>query len=181
MLDIVNIVGSGSLKQELDLIELSREIGQQRTNYNPDKYPAVYIRLKEDAPLIAVYRTGMYNITGASSVEEIKSTQDSFIDLLYSIGAIDDTENSDFSIKNYVCTGELMESLDLNTLALHLGLEKTEYEPEQFPGLVYRPTNSDVVLLLFSSGRVVITGTDELKNAEKAFRSLKDQLEDNYA
>lgn len=58
------------------------------------------------------------------------------------------------------------QSLNLNALAIGLGLEVTEYEPEQFPGLVYRPAEAANVVLLFTSGRVVITGSPNLDAAE---------------
>jgi transcription initiation factor TFIID TATA-box-binding protein len=56
-------------------------------------------------------------------------------------------------------------------------LEYTEYEPEQFPGLVYRLNDHPVVILIFASGKVVVTGAEDLNAAEEAFQSLKDNLD----
>jgi transcription initiation factor TFIID TATA-box-binding protein len=91
---------------------------------------------------------------------------------------IEEPEDEWFSIQNYVCTGELGQSLNLNALAIGLGLEKTEYEPEQFPGLIYRPLGADSVVLLFASGRVVITGSPDIEAAERALSMLKDKISD---
>lgn len=179
MLQIVNVIGSGSLDIEVDLVQLSKEIGQPQASYDPNKHPALYLRIDENQPLITVYRTGKFNITGASSSGEIYSAKERFLKFLKSIGVIDDPNSSQFSINNYVCTGELGVDLNLNALTLELGLEQTEYEPEQFPGLVYRPEVTTAVLLLFASGRVVVTGTNELEKAEKAFKSLQDQLDES--
>jgi len=80
-------------------------------------------------------------------------------------------------MQNYVCTGELDQVQNLNALAIGLGLGSTEYEPEQFPGLVYRPDDHPVVILIFASGKVVVTGAMDIDAAEKAFQSLKEDLE----
>ncbi|ERG92788.1 MAG: TATA-box binding protein (TBP), component of TFIID and TFIIIB [Haloquadratum walsbyi J07HQW1] len=81
-------------------------------------------------------------------------------------------------IQNLVCTPELGESLNLSALAIGLGLENTEHEPEQFPGLVYRPSGVDSVVLLFASGRVVITGSPDLDAAKQTFAALQDEVTD---
>ncbi len=70
-------------------------------------------------------------------------------------GMIAEPEDEGFQIQNFVCTAELWNALNLNALAIGLGLKKTEYEPERFPGLIYRPPRADSVVLLFASGRVV--------------------------
>lgn len=58
------------------------------------------------------------------------------------------------------------------------GLENTEYEPEQFPGLVYRPSDDSCVILLFANGRVVIAGSPDVDVAQQSFESLKDRVAD---
>ena len=58
--------------------------------------------------------------------------------------------------------------LNLNTLAMKL--ENTEYEPEQFPGLVYKLNEAKATFLLFSNGKVVCTGT---KSEEEVHRALE--------
>ena len=59
MVKIVNIVGSGSLDAEFDLERVAVDIGSI-AEYDPNKYPGMYLRFGEDAPLITVYRTGKY-------------------------------------------------------------------------------------------------------------------------
>jgi transcription initiation factor TFIID TATA-box-binding protein len=66
--------------------------------------------------------------------------------------------------------------LNLNALAIGLGLEKTEYEPEQFPGLIHRPSVADSVVLRFASGRVVITGSPDLNAAAATFAALQETV-----
>ncbi|MDQ2052955.1 TATA-box-binding protein C, partial [Natronolimnohabitans sp. A-GB9] len=84
--------------------------------------------------------------------------------------------DSGFSIQNVVCTGELNTEQNLNAVAIQLGLDRIEYEPEQFPGLIYRPQNHDCVLLVFGSGKVVITGCSDYNTASAAFDHLEENL-----
>ncbi|KAB7515606.1 TATA-box-binding protein [Halosegnis rubeus] len=180
MVEIVNIVASGSLGIELDLENVCHDIGSIG-EYDPDKYPGMYLRFEEDAPLITLYRTGKYIVTGADSKEEAYSFRNRFLSLLAERGMIESPDDEWFRIQNLVCTAELRESLNLNALAIGLGLEKTEYEPEQFPGLIYRPAGADSVVLLFASGRVVITGSPDLDAAEQTFAALQDDVTDLLA
>jgi transcription initiation factor TFIID TATA-box-binding protein len=174
-LEVVNLVGSGSLDTEFDLERVAADIGSI-AEYDPDKYPGMYLRFEEDAPLITVYRTGKYIITGADSEEEAQAMRGRFLHLLADNGMIPTPEDEWFRIQNFVCTAELGESLNLNALAIGLGLENTEYEPEQFPGLIYRPSGADSVVLLFASGRVVITGSPDLDATKETFATLQDEL-----
>lgn len=170
------MVGSGSLTAELDLETLSEEIGEPRARYDPEKYPALYLRFEEDTPLITLYRTGKYIITGPTSETELYDLRGRVLNFLSDIGAIYDATDEWFSVQNYVCTEDLDQTLNLNALAIGLGLEQTEYEPEQFPGLIYRPPGQDGVVLLFASGRIVITGSRTIEAAEEIFADLKDDL-----
>ncbi|EQD61179.1 transcription factor, partial [mine drainage metagenome] len=67
--------------------------------------------------------------------------------------------------------------LNLTQIAMSLGLENVEYEPEQFPGLVYRVEEPKVVLLLFGSGKVVCTGAKEENEIEQAVIKVKKELQ----
>jgi transcription initiation factor TFIID TATA-box-binding protein len=72
---------------------------------------------------------------------------------------------------------DIGQQLNLSALAIGLGLEFTEYEPEQFPGLIYRPANLDCVLLIFGSGKVIITGATGVESAEEAVTGLLEQID----
>jgi len=177
MVDVVNVVGSGSLNVELDLERVSSDMGSV-AEYDPDKYPGMYLRFDDDAPLITLYRTGKYIVTGADSEEDAYKIRERFLTLLADNGMIKTPNDEWFHIQNLVCTGELDQSLNLNALAIGLGLEVTEYEPEQFPGLVFRPAEAANVVLLFASGRVVITGSSNLDMAEQTFGLVKKRVTD---
>ena len=173
---VVNMVGSGSLNVELNLEILSKEIGQPQARYDPDKYPGMYLRFDEETPLITIYRTGKYIVTGPTSEEELFDLRERFLKLLSDMDVIENETDQLFCVQNYVCTEDLDQTLNLNALAIGLGLEQTEYEPEQFPGLIYRPEGFNGVVLLFATGRAVITGCQSVETAEELFTNLKDDL-----
>jgi len=135
MVEIVNVVASGSLHVELDLDAVASELDDV-VDYDPDKYPGAYFRLGESVPLITLYRTGKYIITGADSEGDASATRERFLKLLTEKGMIDISDDDWFSVQNLVCTADLNRTLNLNTLAVGFGLEHAEYEPEQFPGLI---------------------------------------------
>jgi transcription initiation factor TFIID TATA-box-binding protein len=147
MVDVVNVVSSGSLGIEFDLKVVTQKFGEL-VDYDPGKYPGAYFRFGESEPLITLYRTGKYIITGSSSEQEARRIRERFLSSPHKHGVLPEADDDWFSVQNYVCVGDLAESLNLNALAIGLDLESTEYEPEQFLGLIYRPPGADSVVLL---------------------------------
>lgn len=179
MVTVVNIVGAGKLNTEIDLTTLTDTIDAHTARYDPDTHPGLYLNFTPDSPTITLYRTGSYHITGATTTDELHDTHTKLLDTLTDLGLPLDRHAclDAFSIRNIVCTAEYNTSLNLNALAIALGLEHTEYEPEQFPGLTYRLNDPPAVFLLFASGKLVITGINSLDTAQTAYENLSDQLD----
>ena len=175
MIEIVNVVASGSLNTEIDLESFLEEF-KDKVEYDPEVYPGAYFRFDESSPLITIYRTGKYIVTGASSEKCLEDTRIRFLTVLADHGVLSTAEDENFAIQNYVCVGELDVELDLPALAIGLGLNFTEYEPEQFAGLVYRPPEFDCVLLIMRSGKVIVVGADEFEIANDAFNNLNETV-----
>ena len=72
----------------------------------------------------------------------------------------------------------LPRKLNLNNLTFHLPFDKVEYEPEQFPGLIYRLDYPKVVCLIFGSGKMVITGARAKDEILEAVQFIQDELAD---
>ena len=77
-------------------------------------------------------------------------------------------------IENVVASCDLQTKLPLDKIAMLL--ENTEYEPEQFPGLVYRLEVPKVAFLLFSSGKIVCTGGKTIDDVTNGIRTMKENL-----
>lgn len=172
--EIVNVVGSGALGVEVDINTLASDIPE--AEYDPENYHGMYLRFKENSPLITLYRSGKYIITGADSADDLFGMRERTLNLLQEMGIVAPDVEDGFSIQNFVCQADIGHDVNLNAIAIGLGLEKTEYEPEQFPGLVYRPPEYDCVILLFGSGKVIVTGAPELEIAQYAFEHLKSKV-----
>jgi transcription initiation factor TFIID TATA-box-binding protein len=172
----VSTMGSGNLGREIELEALVSELESldlvtEAKFHGPSM---VTVRLTIDGPAITVYRTGGFQIRGAEDRDAMFRIKDKLLKTLERI----DLEFTDitFDQKNAVFLEDLDQTLNLESLTLQLGLEHIEYEPEQFPGLIYRPSQIDVVLIIFASGKVIVSGTSERKTAEKSLSLLLEQL-----
>lgn len=177
MVELVNVVGSGSLDVELDLRAVFEEMDVPFAEYRSE---GIYFRLEEDGPLIVLSKFGKYLVTGAKSMEQVESVRKQVLSHLHDLGVISSPDDTGFSIQNCVGVSDLDQDIELNALTVGLGLEYTEYEPEQFPGIVYRPPNYGCVFLIFSTGRVVITGADDKETVEDAFADLQDNVNNQF-
>jgi transcription initiation factor TFIID TATA-box-binding protein len=89
---------------------------------------------------------------------------------------IDVKGTPEIKVQNIVASADLHSVLNLNAIAIGLGLENIEYEPEQFPGLVYRLSEPKVVVLLFGSGKLVVTGGRVPEDAANAVDRIVKEL-----
>ncbi len=91
-------------------------------------------------------------------------------------GGHQDQEEAKIEVQNIVASSDLGQEINLNAIAISLGLERVEYEPEQFPGLVYRLDEPKVVVLLFGSGKLVCTGARKPQDVEAAVNKITEEL-----
>lgn len=171
---IENVVTSAALETELALDMLNSDLGPAQ--YNPDQFPGLVYRSRDPQGTALLFRSGKMVCTGVGSVERTEEVLASVLDELSELGI--ECGEVDSTVQNIVGVANLHHLLNLNAIAIGLGLENTEYEPEQFPGLVYRVEDADVVLLLFGSGKVVITGGKEVENIYTAVETVYNRLDD---
>ena len=167
------MVASASLGTELDLPAIA--ISLEGAEYEPERFPGLIYRLKEPKTATLLFRSGKVVCTGAKSVEQVKVAIDKVIKQLEKVGIHIKTEPK-IEIQNIVASSDLGQSINLNAIAITLGLERVEYEPEQFPGLVYRLDVPKVVLLLFGSGKLVCTGARKPQDVEDAVDKITIEL-----
>jgi len=170
---IENIVGSGTIADSIDLEML---IGKME-NYelNKKRFPGAVLRLLNPKVAVLVFSSGKVVITGAKSPEDFVQSQDILIQKMKTAGVICH-DTPDLAVTNMVCSYDLEKSINLNKVVITLNLEHIEYEPEQFPGLVYRISDPKIVALLFSSGKIILTGGKTMGDIEKGVAFLKQML-----
>jgi len=133
--------------------------------------------MQEPKAAALIFRSGKIVCTGANSIENVTTALQQVFDELRDLG-IQVADSPKIEVQNIVSSADLGYTLNLNAIAIGLGLENIEYEPEQFPGLVYRLDEPSVVALLFGSGKLVITGGKQLDDAEQALSVIEDRLTD---
>jgi transcription initiation factor TFIID TATA-box-binding protein len=130
-----------------------------------------FLRFEEDGEMVILYTSGKYILRGGDEFKNMHRVNGQFLSYLKELGL--ELVDPSLEIKNVVAVGNLEREINLESLMIGLGLEKAEYEPEQFPGLVYRPTESRCVMLVFASGKVVVTGGRTRGDDQEAFDHLK--------
>jgi len=170
-LSVQNIVATASLGKPVTLTKLARS--QSNTEYNPEQFPGLVLRVKKPKSAVLVFSSGNLVCTGTKSVQQVKEVIMQVIKQLAKIG-VKITDKPKITVQNIVASGSIDVDLNLNILALEL--ENTEYEPEQFPGLVYKLDNPTTTFLLFSNGKLVCTGTKSRQQLEQAMEQLNKNI-----
>ena len=174
-IEIVNIVVSTSLEHDIPLEKMAATLSN--TEYNPEQFPGLVIRIKEPKTSALIFSSGKVVCTGARTIEKVHESIKKIIKSLEKIN-IKIKIKPEIKIVNIVASGSVKMSLNLNELATKL--ENVEYEPEQFPGLVYKlqksKTNPQATFLLFSNGKIVCTGTRSEEEVHLALDKLIENL-----
>ncbi|MDP6294112.1 MAG: TATA-box-binding protein [Candidatus Woesearchaeota archaeon] len=169
-IEIVNIVVSAALGKEIPLEKMAATL--PNTEYNPEQFPGLVIRIKEPKTSALIFSSGKIVCTGARTIDKVHESIRKIMKSLEKIN-IKIKEEPEIHIQNIVASGAVGMDLNLNVLAMKL--ENTEYEPEQFPGLVYKLPEHRATFLLFSNGKIVCTGT----KSEEAVHKVLDILIEN--
>lgn len=171
---IENVVASTAIAPELDLARLSAVLPE--SEYKPEQFPGLVLRLAEPKTAALLFSSGKVVCTGGKTINHVHHAIQKVHDMASLAGA-KVHDNPEIRVQNIVASSNLGANLNLHAIALAIGLEKVEYEPEQFPGLVYRLQEPHVVVLLFSSGKLVCTGARKREQVEEAINKIADELE----
>jgi len=171
IVNVENIVATVSLEQTLDLYAIERSL--PNVEYDPDQFPGLVFRLEKPKVTALIFKSGKMVVTGAKSTEELINAVKKIIKYLKKYG-IEIVGKPKIQIQNIVASANIMVNVNLD-MAAYL-LENNMYEPEQFPGLIYRMDDPKVVLLIFSSGKMVITGAKREKEVFDAVERIYNKL-----
>ncbi|KUK63203.1 MAG: TATA-box-binding protein [Methanoculleus marisnigri] len=172
-LKIENIVASAKVTDSLDLPSLASRL--KDAEYNKKRFPGVVLRMQDPKIAALVFGSGKVVLTGAKSIDSLSRGLEILADQLRAFD-IDIPDNPTYKIQNIVTSADLGTPINLNKIAVGFNLDKIEYEPEQFPGLVYRLDDPKVVVLLFGSGKLIITGGKVPEDARRAVQRILSEL-----
>jgi transcription initiation factor TFIID TATA-box-binding protein len=171
---VQNMVASATLGHKIDLASILKSF--RNVEYRPKKFPGLVFRLKRPKTATLIFSSGKMICTGAKSEKQARSAIRKIVGLLKE-GGIILLSKPEIEIVNVVATTDLGEPIDLEIA--DAVLENVMYEPEQFPGLIYRMQEPKAVFLLFTSGKVVCTGarseTQAHEAVEKLYKMLKEK------
>jgi len=152
-INIVNVVASASLDQKINLLDIMKVF--RNVEYRPKQFPGLVFRLKRPKTATLIFGSGKMVCTGAKSEKMARSAVKKVVRELKNNGIVI-LGKPKIVIQNMVASANVHGKIDLETAADVL--DNVMYEPEQFPGLIYRMSDPKTVLLLFASGKLVCTG-----------------------
>lgn len=177
--EVVNVAGWISYRQELDLNALADTFTRRSeitsVTYEPAENHWLQTNFAPDNTYVAFYRSGRCSITGIASIEQFENIVERVNAVMRDLLKFEFTPES--KVSNIVVTATLNQNLQLEPLALQLGLENVEYEPEQFPALIYRNSEPKAVILVFASGKLLCTGLSDLDTVIDTIESFTEKLD----
>lgn len=169
---VVNMVATAKLGEFFDLIDISDDLD---IYYAPEQFPGMSIKITNPKVCVNLFRSGQAVATGAKTLDDVDSAFEQVRSMLEEGGYKPFSEITP-SLSNVVITHNMEQELNLANLTISLPMARTEWEPEQFPGLIFRLEDLPSVCLIFSSGKCVITGSNSLEEAEQAVEALREEL-----
>jgi transcription initiation factor TFIID TATA-box-binding protein len=172
-LKIENIVASGAIADSIDLAEISKKI--ENCELNTKRFPGAVFRIEKPKIASLIFSSGKVVLTGIRDKQALQDGLDLIIRSMNEAG-VKTYDKPRVAITNIVCSYDIGKYINLNKVVITLNLENIEYEPEQFPGLVYRIKDPKIVALLFSSGKIILTGGKNLDDIKRGLDFLEQKL-----
>lgn len=172
---VENVVAFASLGNDILLRELIENLNN--VEYDPERFPGVVYRIKNPRTAALIFSSGKIVCTGARSVDLANEAMRKVVDRIRDTGVDLPTEFG-IRIENIVASTQILAEKKLNLENLAFALENSEYEPESFPGLVYRLRDPKAAFLLFGSGKIICTGARTVEDIHRALEKFKVTLEE---
>ncbi len=169
---VENIVASAALGVVVPLEKIVSKL--EGMEYEPEQFPGLVYRVDKPKAAALIFGSGKIVCTGARSLTDVEEVFKKVVKIVEKTGT-KVPRGFKVQVENIVASAKLDATLSLDKIAFNL--ENSEYEPEQFPGLVYRMVDPKVAFLLFGSGKIVCTGgrtiADVNRAVEKVYKKLK--------
>ena len=162
-----NIVSTANLRCTLILRDIA--LKAKNAEYNPKRFAAVIMRIKEPKTTALIFASGKMVCTGARSEEDSRKAARQYAKIIQKLGF--PVKFSEFKIQNIVASCDVKFPIRLEGLASN-HLTFSSYEPEMFPGLIYHMVEPKIVLLIFVSGKIVLTGAKDRNDIYKAYHNI---------
>ena len=162
-----NIVSTANFKCILDLREIA--LKAKNAEYNPRRFAAVIMRIKEPKTTALIFSSGKMVCTGARTEEESRQASRIYAKIILKLGF--PVKFCEFTVQNIVASCDVKFPIRLEGLA-NTYLKFCSYEPEMFPGLIFHMLEPKIVLLIFVSGKIVLTGAKKREDIYRAYQKI---------
>ena len=170
---IVNVVASVTIKHGFDLDAIVKAF--PHVEYRRELFPGLCFRLEKPKTATLIFSSGKMICTGATSTGQVERAVHKVVEELRAKG-IPVMGRPEIEVVNIVASVDLRGDVDLEE-AVYI-LERCMHEPEQFPGAIYRMRDPKVVILIFASGKLVVTGAKTEEQVYEAVERLQQRLEE---
>jgi transcription initiation factor TFIID TATA-box-binding protein len=169
---INNVVATVKLElsERLDLLTITRKVPE--SEYNPERFPGLILRIEEPKASFLIFTTGSMVITGLKNVLLVEKAVKIVFKMLKKFGF--KLPKPQIKVENLVASGDLHTTIDLNKAVIFM--ESVMYEPEVFPGLIYHMKDPRAVFLIFSTGKIVCTGVKNEESVKAAIIKLNQEI-----
>ncbi len=171
---VENVVAFASLGKDISLTKIIEKL--EDVEYEPERFPGVVYRIKSPRVATLIFSSGKIVCTGARNIKLAKEAMHKVVDRIREI-EVDLPREFEVRIENIVASTQIYAKNKLNLERLAFELENSEYEPESFPGLVYRLRDPKAAFLLFGSGKIICTGARRVEDIHTALEKFKVTLE----
>jgi len=172
-LTIENIVAHAKIADSIDITKLAEN--DQDFKYNPNEFSGLTLKLDEPKTAVLLLPNGKAICTGAKKLEDVETAIKIVTNKIKRAGVKVKTKPK-VETTNITVSLDLKKELHLASISKGLMLENVNYEPEEFPGLIYKMDDLGAILLLFSSGKIVCTGASTMEDTSKAIELMKEKL-----
>jgi len=177
---IRNVVASAHFKEGIDLDGIVKAF--PHVDYRPKVFPGLAFRLNQPKSCALIFRTGKMVCTGAKSEGEMRRAVRKVVGELKKAGIII-AGRPEITVQNIVASVELGDVLidaEEAVYVTHRLGKRILYEPDQFPGAIYRMDDPQVVFLIFSTGKLVCVGAKREEDIRMAVDKLVTLLDENH-
>lgn len=171
---VENVVAFAVLGKRITLTKLVEKM--ENTEYEPEQFPGLVYRIKDPRAAALIFSSGKIVCTGSKSIQMAKEAMKKIVDDIRKTKT-PMPRKFKVTIENIVASTKIEVKPKLMLEDIAISLEEVEYEPEQFPGLVYRMKSPRTAFLLFGSGKIICTGGRNLEDINIALNKLKKRLE----
>jgi len=170
---IENIVATTQIADELDIQHLVNEI--ENSKYDPDEFPGLILHYSEPNTISFLFSSGKVVCTGAKNIKDAENAIYKTINNIQN-SVVSTVKEPKIEILNIVSSSDIGRKLNLKSIVDNILLDNVEYNPEKFPGLIYKMDDIGMMSILFESGKIVFTGAKKLEDVTLSISIIEDKL-----